>query len=203
MLRLQMNPHFIFNALTALQGFINSDKKEEASLYLSKISKLIRSILENSREDYIPLEKELKILESYLQINKMLLNNEFKYDIVVDPEIDIEHTLIPPMLAQPFIENALLYGIRAKENGSIVVRFGKKNANLVFEVEDMGLRRVKSDPEMKREHQSLATTITRERLANLLNVLPDEIQIDFHELTDREGIFSGTKVFFEIPVQYI
>lgn len=149
------------------------------------------------------MEKEVKNLESYLQINRILLNDEFEYKIEIAPEIDKENTLIPPMLAQPFIENALLHGIRDKEKGSIVVRFRKNNAKLLFEVEDNGLRLSEASQETEPEHKSLATTITRERLANLFEISVDEIQINFHELKDDKGICSGTKVYFEIPVQYV
>lgn len=202
LLRLQMNPHFIFNALTAIQGFINTGKKNEASIYLAKISKLIRTILENSREEYILFEKEINYLENYLSVNQLLMDNKFDYKIEVDENIDIEQMSIPPMMAQPFIENALKHGIQGKQGkGFIVVRFKKINDAVLFEVEDNGIGLVQSESQSLQEHRSLATLITKERLANLYSVSVNEIQIHIQEIKNTIGLVSGTKTIFEIPIK--
>ena len=204
LLRVQMNPHFIFNSLTALQGFINTDNKTGAGTYLSKISKLIRAILENSREEYILFEKEIKFLENYLDVNKLLMDDQFEYKIEVDELIDKEQTAIPPMLAQPFIENSLKHGMQnKKEKGLIVVRFKKNGESILFEVEDNGMGFVKTEATNKDKHQSLSIIITKERLANLFKISVDRVKIDIHEMKNDSGIVSGTKTTFDIPVKYV
>lgn len=202
LLRLQMNPHFIFNTLTAVQGFINTDRKNEAGKYLSKISRLIRAILENSRMEYIPFEKEILSLENYLNINQLLMNNAFEYKIEIDDTIDREQTFMPPMLAQPFIENALKHGVQDKENGVIIIRFKKNNQTLLFEVEDNGIGLAKPKILGEEKHQSLSTLITKERLANLFRLPLDKIQINIYEIKNSVGLIIGTKTAFEIPVKY-
>lgn len=205
LLRLQMNPHFIFNALTAVQGFINSDKRNEAGVYLAKISRLIRAILENSREEYVSFKKEIQSLENYLSINQLLMDNELGYKIEIDDEIEKETTLIPPMLAQPFIENALKHGLQAKQDkGLIVIRFKNNKQTLLFEVEDNGIGLIKSEKKQEdKHHQSLATTITKERLSNLLKVSVNNIQINVNELKNTDGLTLGTKTSFEIPIKQL
>ncbi|MCH8318855.1 MAG: tetratricopeptide repeat protein, partial [Bacteroidetes bacterium] len=114
LLRSQMNPHFIFNSLTSIQSFIYKHNSAEAGKYLSSFARLMRLILENSRQEYVSLEKEITTLDHYLTLQKLRFVNKFTYAIDVDPNIDIETMAIPPMLAQPFIENALEHGIRNK-----------------------------------------------------------------------------------------
>ena len=108
-LRGQMNPHFIFNSLNSIQHFITIRDKEEALNYLSKFSKLIRKILENSREDTVSISNELQLLELYVQLEQLRFNNKFDYHISIDQKIDVENLEIPPLLIQPYIENAILH----------------------------------------------------------------------------------------------
>lgn len=111
-LRAQMNPHFIFNSLNAIQSFIIQEKSEEASSYLSAFSKLLRYILEYSREELISLHSEIKALQIYLQLESARLENKFSYDFYIDDTVDQNTTMIPPLIIQPFVENAIWHGIR-------------------------------------------------------------------------------------------
>lgn len=127
LLRAQMNPHFLFNSLASIQNYIINQDTDQASIYLSRFSKLVRNILDNSTEEYVPLEKEIDTIRNYLELQKVRYAGKFDFTITVDEKLDEENTLIPPMLAQPFIENAIEHGIKHKEtNGHIAIRFGRR-----------------------------------------------------------------------------
>ena len=204
LLRSQMNPHFIFNSLTNIQNFILTEKPEKASIYLTKFSMLVRNILDNSVEDYVPLEKEIETLEHYLELQKIRFAGKFDYRIHVPDDVDTEVLKIPPMLAQPFIENSIEHGIRHRETpGMIDIRFTIKGNLLVFEVEDNGIGREKAreiniakDP----KHKSMATSLTLERIANLNRKLKEKIRLEITDLKATSGESLGTLVQFAIPV---
>ena len=163
-----MNPHFIFNSLYSIQNFIVTEKPDKASIYLSKFAKLVRNILDNSTEEYVTLEKEISTIDNYLELQKVRYAGKFNYRIDIADEIDTETMKIPPMLAQPFIENAIEHGIKHRETpGHIDIRFSLKDHTLIFEVEDDGVGRQKArEIEIVQEpdHSSMATSLTRERL---------------------------------------
>jgi tetratricopeptide (TPR) repeat protein len=115
LLRSQMNPHFLFNALTGIQNFIVAQKPDKASIYLSKFANLVRNILDNSVEELVPLEKEISTIENYLELQKVRYAGKFDYHIEIDDNLDPETVMIPPMLAQPFIENSIEHGIKHRE----------------------------------------------------------------------------------------
>ncbi|HYG40110.1 MAG TPA: histidine kinase, partial [Cytophagales bacterium] len=169
LLRSQMNPHFIFNSLTSIQNYIYKEKPELAASYLGKFAKLMRLILENSRQEYIPFSKEIETLQLYLELQKVRFADKFDFQIVIDPLIDQDEVSIPPMFAQPFIENSLEHGIVHKsEQGQIKISFSLQDDYILFEVEDNGIGRAKAaqiNKALKTGHHSYATTITEERLA--------------------------------------
>jgi len=204
LLRSQMNPHFLFNALTGIQNFIVTQKPDKASIYLSKFANLVRNILDNSVDEYVKLEKEISAIENYLELQKIRYAGKFDYRIEIDDDIDPEVVMIPPMLAQPFIENSIEHGIRHKEtSGHIDIRFTLKDGTLLFEVEDNGIGRDKAreigilrDP----AHRSMATSLTLERLANLNHKLQKKIILEITDLKNALGEAAGTKVMFGIPL---
>lgn len=135
----QMNPHFIFNSIDNIQGLIQDKQDKEAVNYLTKFSKLTRQILENSNENYISLSEEVEMTQNYLAIQQLLYNNKFKFSISIEDTIDTESIFLPPMLTQPFIENAIKHGLSSKdENGMIAIHFYLKESKLFFEVTDNG-----------------------------------------------------------------
>jgi len=204
LLRAQMNPHFIFNSLYSIQNFIVTEKPDKASLYLSKFAKLVRNILDNSTAEFITLEKEISTIENYIELQQVRYAGKFEYRIDIDDQIDAETTLIPPMLAQPFIENAIEHGIRHRETpGHIDIRFNLKDNTLIFEVEDDGVGRQKAlELEVLQEpgHRSMATSLTRERLANLNRKLSRKIFMEILDLKNSLGEATGTRVTFGIPI---
>jgi len=204
LLRAQMNPHFIFNSLASIQNFVINENSDQASVYLSKFSQLVRNILDNSVEEYVPLEKEISTIENYLELQKVRYAGKFEYEISIDEKIDEENMLIPPMLAQPFIENAIEHGIRFKETpGHIDVRFRLENGLIRFEVEDNGVGREKAheiESKQTSRHRSMATSLTRDRLKTLNKKLKKKIRMEITDLKDASGQGCGTRVEFGVPV---
>ncbi|MXN90687.1 hypothetical protein GR160_05565 [Flavobacterium sp. Sd200] len=191
----QMNPHFIFNSVDNIQSLIYADKNDEAVNYLTKFSKLTRQILEHSTEDYITLDEELSMTKNYLAIQQLLYNNNFTYTVDADDDIDAEFILLPPMLTQPFIENAVKHGLKnTQEGGKINVRFYMHNDSLFFEVTDNGTGIIAKEDDNK--HRSLATQIVTERLKG--NANRKTIDIEISNIVDNEKV-QGVITRFEIP----
>lgn len=162
-LRAQMNPHFIFNALNSINDFISKNNAEAASKYLTKFAKIMRQTLENSTQKEITLADDLKLVELYMQIEALRLNNKFTYKIHIDSEIDTENTLVPPLILQPFIENSIWHGISKKEgSGHITISIKKEEDMLVCTVEDDGVGfKVSASNSNKK---SLGQSITKTRI---------------------------------------
>lgn len=195
----QMNPHFIFNSIDNIQSLIYNKQDREAVKYLTKFSKLTRQILENSNETYILLSEELIMIDNYLVIQQLLYNNAFDFSIAVEDNIDTETILLPPMLTQPFIENAIKHGIQGtKERGMIAIRFSLKDAKLYFEVKDNGSGFGASPKDSN--HKSLAMTITKERLVNYTK--KSDFTVQTENVLDQYEKVIGAKVIFEIPYIY-
>ena len=201
--RTQMNPHFIFNALNAIQSYIYKNQPAEAGKYLSNFARLIRLVLNNSREDFIPLDSEIRTLEYYLQLQRLRFNNKFDFSIKIDPAIHRELIMVPPMLAQPFIENSIEHGIQhLSSNGSIAISFTLSNGRLYFNVEDngVGISQTKmNNSETYNRHESLALSITEERLKLLNKSKQQKIELSIVELTSENHETKGTSITFNIP----
>jgi tetratricopeptide (TPR) repeat protein len=202
--RSQMNPHFIFNSLASIQNSIINEESIKASKYLARFSKLVRNILDSSVQEFIPLEEEINTVENYLALQKIRFPEKFDYSIEVDDAIDPQTIQIPPMLAQPFIENAIEHGIKHKNaKGTIQVRFTWQNGILILEVEDDGIGRQKALEILLQQnngHKSLATSITSDRIQVLNRKKSRKISMEIIDLKDDQNVASGTKVRFEIPV---
>ena len=166
-LRAQMNPHFIFNSLNSIADYINKNNIPAADLYLTKFSRLMRLILENSEKKEVPLQDDLKALELYIQLEAKRLNDTFLYQINVDKDIDQENTMVPPLLLQPFVENSIWHGFAPKKgNGRLIIHIQKENDMLNCMVEDDGVGRQKAG-EQKNDYgksKSLGMKITTERI---------------------------------------
>lgn len=202
--RLQMNPHFIFNSLNSIQGYIANNNTTEAKWYLSKFAKLMRLILDNAREEFIPLSDEIILLENYLALEKMRMNDKFDYEIKCEDAIEKDAVEIPPMIIQPFAENAILHGLKHKEGkGFLEISFSMKENLLVCEITDNGIGR-QAAAELKNksaaEHKSSAISITEERLRRLGKESDKEANIQIIDLKDAGGMDCGTKVIINIPV---
>ncbi len=199
-LRTQMNPHFIFNALNSVNNFIAKNDELNANKYLVRFSKLMRSILDNSDLDFIPLSKEVEVLELYLQLENMRFPDKFNFKFEVDKTINVKEFEIPPMLIQPHIENAIWHGLRYKEHdGLLLVSLKQENDSLKITVEDNGIGRAKSK-ELKTDNQkatkSRGIKNTEKRMDILSKIYKQKIRI---EISDVETDGSGTRVEIWIP----
>jgi tetratricopeptide (TPR) repeat protein len=206
LLRSQMNPHFIFNSLTAIQSFIYNNDPKEAGRYLSGFAKLIRLILENSREEFISLSKEISTLEHYLELQKLRFEDRFRYSIHIQDGLDTENIAIPPMLAQPFIENSIEHGIKEIEKeGVIEIRFSLKNNNILFAVDDNGpgFEQSLSDKKNKSTHKPMAMIITNERLSIINRNKRAKVKLLIERLKDPLNDCTGTHISFTIPFREI
>ncbi len=199
-LRLQMNPHFIFNALDSISSFIFKNDPKQAVRYLNNFAKLMRLTLESSMEHLHPVETEVSVLKNYLELEMLRFKGKFEYEIEIDDEIDYD-VGIPPMLIQPHVENAILHGIKPKEGmGHLNIRFILKGDLLICEVEDDGIGRKRAKELPKRQdHRSMATQINKDRLRLLKISKSDEIDI---EIIDKEN-HTGTKVIIKLPAESI
>lgn len=194
----QMNPHFIFNSIENIRSLIRSGQNDQSVDYLSKFSRLTRQILEYSNENYISLTEEVEMIENYLSIQQLLYENKFTFLTVVDEHIDPETILLPPMLTQPFIENAIKHGLSSLTGGGRVeVRFFLEDSRLFFEVTDNG--KGFGDQKPVSDHKSMAMSITKERLAWYMK--KDDFHVKTENLT-QDGVIAGARVRFEIPYIY-
>ncbi|PZR22906.1 MAG: hypothetical protein DI539_04505 [Flavobacterium psychrophilum] len=203
-LHLQMNPHFVFNCLGSISSFIVQNGKESAIKYLSKFSKLMRLTLEYSKESLIPIDKEIEGLQNYLELEQLRFNQIFDFTITKDPAIEDDMAL-PPLLLQPFVENAIIHGIVPKKGGTISVDFALKGEKLVCTVIDDGVGINKSKKLKENSvtvHKSLALEITRKRLEVIQAVTSKNSSVEISELSDAAGRPSGTKIILNLPLQY-
>lgn len=207
-LRLQMNPHFIFHALNSIQGLILENDDKTARLYLTKFSKLMRNILENSREQLISLDREIQTLNDYLALEKFTRNDSFDYEIVTDEEAENEIIMIPPMLLQPFVENSIIHGFNGlNRRGKLEIHFSIKDHYLECRVRDNGVGREKAiQNKMQRDqqHKSMALIVTQERLDTINAAMKkewgDHHSIVINDLTNENDEPDGTEVIVRIAV---
>ena len=203
-LRLQMNPHFIFNALDSISSFIFKKDPEKAVRYLNNFAKLMRLTLESSMEHLHPVETEVSILKNYLELEKLRFQGKFEYHIEVDDEMDYD-VGIPPMLIQPHVENAILHGLKPLEHsGKLDIRFILEDDLLIVEVEDNGIGRKRARELNKRkDHRSMATQINRDRLRLLRVSMSEKVDITIEDKLNSDGTAAGTKVVIKLPAESI
>ncbi|WP_313803731.1 tetratricopeptide repeat protein [Flavobacterium sp.] len=204
-LHLQMNPHFVFNCLGSISSFIVQNGTDSAIKYLSKFSKLMRLTLEYSKESLIPIDKEIESLQNYLELEQLRFNKKFEFSITKSKDIEDDMAL-PPLLLQPFVENAIIHGlIPKKESGTIAVDFTLQGDNLICTVTDDGIG-FNASKELKENsvtvHKSMALDITRKRLEMMEAYTSKKAKVEIDELSEN-GKISGTKVTLNLPIQYI
>lgn len=203
-LRLQMNPHFIFNVLNSIHNLIILNESDKARYALSKFSKLMRQVLENSREKFVTIDDEISTLENYVQLERLTANADIDIAFFIDDEVDTAEPVLPPLMLQPFVENAIVHGFKGMdETGKIEISFKWLEGD-VLEccITDNGIGRVKAiQAKAQREnyHKSTALKVAEERLANL-NGNADFVPFEFIDLKDDKDQPIGTKVIFRILI---
>lgn len=204
LLRTQMNPHFLFNSLNSIQSYISEADTFMAETYLSKFARLVRSILEHSRKNLVNVSDDLKALKLYLEIEQLRFKDKFDFFIETPDEFLDNEYFIPPMLIQPFAENAIIHGLRPKaERGYVIIRLKKDNDLIVCTVEDNGIGRLRS-MELNRNKvgkSSLGMQVTCERLKVLKQQINNKADVQILDLTDEAGNPTGTRVTLWIPYE--
>jgi LytS/YehU family sensor histidine kinase len=201
-LRAQMNPHFIFNCLSSINRFILKNESEAASDYLTKFSRLIRMVLINSKKSFITLEDDLEMLRLYLEMERLRFKNSFDYSMSFQNEIDAGCIYIPPLLLQPFVENAIWHGLMNKEdNGKLLISISKERNYLTCIIEDNGIGRSKAtelNSKSAEKKKSLGLQITKERLALLNKETDENTYFEVKDLYDKNGDACGTRIILKI-----
>lgn len=194
----QLNPHFIFNAIANLQGLISTGDTKESVRYLSSFSKLLRSILEQNRKDFIDLGEEISTLENYLQLQQMRFAELFDYQVTADEGLSLEDTLIPPMIIQPFIENAIEHGFRnIKYKGILLILFKQENNQLLITIDDNGTGLINKE-KVGVKKNSLAQIILKERFEVLFNSAGQDAKFEIEDKKDKGS--HGVLVQIRIPI---
>ena len=200
LLRTQMNPHFIFNAMSVIQSYIYENDPTKSSKFLVSFSRLIRLILENSPKEFITIETEIDILDKYLKTQKLRFENRFDFKITAPEELIFKKVLIPPMITQPFVENSIEHGqLNIVENGHIHIEFKQLDNMLFVKIEDNGIGRKESEKKkMKKNHKSMALNITKERVNILNKKYKSKATVEIGDL--KEEKYSGTLVELYLPL---
>jgi len=198
-LRMQMNPHFIFNALNTIKGYYTEGNLVEASTYISKFSKLLRKLLE-SEEQITTLDNEIEMLRLYIELTQIRYEGKFSYSVTISDDITEPETLIPNLLLQPLVENAVIHGLGPKqEKGILKIEFKKVNQFLYCIVDDDGIgREAALKNQTNKEHQSKAMDIIKERLL----LFSTQSTIEIIDKKNASNFSLGTKVIIKIPLKY-
>lgn len=198
-LRSQMNPHFIFNCLNSIENFIMQNDKRQASDYLNKFSLLIRSILDSSRNDVVPIAKDMESLKLYVELEQLRFNNKFEYKVYVDPALAGGDYLVPSMLIQPFVENAIVHGMAHSENRSLSISIMATldGDRIKYVIQDNGIGREKAkvyNMQNKPYHKSVGLKITEERINMFNQQKVSDRSVNITDLYDENKNPGGTKV---------
>jgi len=204
-LRSQMNPHFIFNALNSIKHYIISNEQKNAIHYLNKFSKLVRKILESSKLKEVSLAEELETMDLYMNIENIRFSNEINYYIHVDEKLDLTAIKVPPLVLQPFLENALWHGLSSKKGEKkVILSVSKPSKNYIeINIEDNGIGR-KASAKIKAKKvihkKSIGIELTIERLQNFIGGFQNQFSLNFDDLVDENQNSLGTKVALKIPL---
>ncbi len=204
-LRSQMNPHFIFNALSSVYRFMEKNDLHNAGQYLLKVSSLMRRVLENSLHKEVPLEDDMDALKIYIEIEQMRLQHSFEFRINIASDIDPENTYVPPLIIQPFIENAIWHGLKNRKTGGLLnIEVFKKDDMLNYIIDDNG--------DLETEHESagvlgdgkkksVGMSITRERLDVLNKTKNAQAAFTILDKTLEDGSYGGKKINLKLPLE--
>lgn len=203
-LRTQMNPHFLFNSLNSINRFILQNNKAQASLYLTKFSRLVRMILHNSQNKLITLEQELESLKLYLSLEALRFDDHFTYTITVQDDLDVTLLKVPPLIIQPYAENAVWHGLMHKEEkGQLDIDVGSEAGFIYIKIMDNGIGRQKAatlQEKVVETHKSMGLGITSQRIAMVQEATDHEPVVIINDLVDTNGNPCGTEVTLKLPV---
>lgn len=201
-LRAQINPHFIFNCLNSIYLFMEANKLQQAGEYLTKFSNLIRIVLENSMHREVSLADDLFALRLYIEMEQLRMNYAFDYILKVDPELDLNHTMVPPHIVQPFVENSIWHGLSNKpEQGTLSVSVSQDGGMLKYCVEDDGVKAKLADAVQLAnvKKKSLGMSLTKERLEVLNQTRKSNAGFTVTDILDEQHRYKGKKVVLLLP----
>ena len=198
-LRAQMNPHFIFNAINSIQNYIVKKESDTAQDYLAKFARLIRNVLENSKQENISLHDEIETLKLYVELEQLRAPDKFEFRLEISSDVHPYRVSIPPLLLQPYIENAILHGLMPlkEKKGLLMLSIQKKNNKLACIIEDNGIGRKKAE-ELKQKkqtmHKSMGLSVTKERLEIINSLHIGEASVEVEDKFDINNEPEGTRV---------
>ena len=202
-LRSQLNPHFMFNSLTSIQELILKEENDKSHLYLSRFAKLLRMLLEHADQPFISVQKELEFLRIYIELENLRVP-DLHYSIDTDPKVNTQSTMIPNMMLQPYIENAIWHGLSAKRgNKQLQIRIYPENGTINYEIEDNGIGRQKAleiKTAYRESHQSKGMEILNKRFELLGQEYGTKINTTVSDVV-KSGEVSGTLVQIKVPVE--
>ncbi|WP_317898350.1 two-component regulator propeller domain-containing protein [Aurantibacillus circumpalustris] len=204
-LRSQMNPHFIFNSLNSIQHYIFNTKSDEAIKYLNKFARLVRIILNNSERPTVTVSDDIEALKLYLELEQMRFEDKFEYEIIIEDSVDTDYDIMPPLLMQPYVENAILHGLNpAPYKGKLTIRMSSENNFLICTIVDNGIGREKAS-EIRRtmpvkSYRPLGMKITEDRLRILNEINNSKLSVTITDLKNINNQSLGTKVELFVPL---
>ena len=203
-LRAQMNPHFLFNSLNSIKASLAQNDARTAELYLADFAKLMRKVLANSKKKLVRLSDELEVLKLYLKVEKMRFKDKFRYRLIVREEVQVDFVEMPPMMIQPFIENAIWHGLMPKENddGFLFIEFNQNQEALTCTIRDNGIGRIASKHQknlLQKKDQSLGMEITQDRIRLINEIYGTSASVCIEDLQDDQGKPAGTSVQIHWP----
>ncbi|MBL4663185.1 MAG: histidine kinase [Flavobacteriaceae bacterium] len=198
-LRTQLNPHFFFHALSSIESYVYKGEKEQVAGFLQDFSKLMRNILESSDVDFVPLQEDIGFIERYLELQRLMHGYKFNYTITVHDDVNTINSMVPPMLFQPFIENAIIHGALQTQNGHVTILISKDSDQLIIKIGDNREKHSRDTHNAKKLYRSMSTDIVRERVENLRKI--QNFHITFSTLTEEnDSSQKGTVVILSIPL---
>lgn len=198
-LRVQLNPHFFFHALSSIEGYIYTNEKASAAAFLRNFGKLMRSILESSDMNFIPLKDDIEMIREYLILQQ--LNSDFKFEYIIDvmDELDASALEIPPMLIQPFVENAILHGALRAEKGVVTIRYTLQDNHVKISITDNGPGHASDSHKSGTLHRSMSTDIVKQRTLNLRELYGIDIK---YSTSSHPETKEGTTVVVDLPMRF-
>ena len=195
-LRLQMNPHFIFNSLNSISDYISRNDITTANYFLSKFAKMMRQVLEHSEKSEITLAEDLQVVETYIQLEGLRLRNDLRYEIAIDKDVDPEATMVPPLIVQPFVENSIWHGLSGKaHSGKISIRIAREDGMIYYTVEDNGIGRKEAGKYTPAGKRSMGLRITKDRIDIINQMKGTKAGVEVFDLSE------GTRVELKLPLE--
>jgi LytS/YehU family sensor histidine kinase len=205
-LKAQMNPHFIFNCLNSIQKYVLDHDSKQAYTYMAKFSKLIRYVLDISDKTFVALSDELELVKIYAELEQLRFSKKFDFIIDIEESIKIDEVMIPSMLIQPYLENAIWHGIMnlpEDTEGVVKIKVNNEDDNLEIIIEDNGIGRAKAKLIKQKTHQSKGLSINEKRIEAINYLLKfNNASVEIIDLFDPNNIAIGTKVVIKLPIKY-